>query len=154
MIHSKCLFIIFPLLLFMVSGCSDNASDITKPPFSVTQPEYKDSSKDSRCVLGGVYFNFYNRGECSVAYIETRMNVYDRKTRKTAFTGYGTIESGSSVKIRKNETRQLCVSLDQYITVKALEGYYIDQFYISRIEFEDGTVWEDNFGLYAVSSKE
>ena len=148
-------FIIIPLVfILIISSCAKNTVDITRPMFAVSAPAYKDSKTDSRCVIGGVYFDFYNRADCSVIYLETRMNVYDRGTQKNAFAGYGTLENGSSLVIKSGEKKQLCVSLDDYITAVSKEGYCIDQFYISRIEYEDGRVWIDNFGLYALSSGE
>ena len=154
MIQNKSLVFIIIVLFLSVLSCSQNSSDITNPPFAVTQPEYRSSKEDDRCVLGGVYFDFYNKAESSVIRLETRMNVYDRKTGKAAFLGCGTIESGNEVLIKSREQRKLCVPLDEYITVISEEGYIIDQFYISRIEYEDGSIWEDEFGVYARGGSE
>ena len=55
--------------------------------------------------------------------------------------------------IKKGETKQMCVPLDDYITIEAEEGYLIDQFYINYIEYEDGRIWKDEFGLYAAGGK-
>ena len=81
------------------------------------------------------------------------MNVYDKKSGLMAFIGTGTIASSYSVSVSPGETKSLCVSLDPYITVRAEEGYYIDQFYISRIKYSDGRVWSDNLGVYATSGR-
>lgn len=134
------------LLVMIFTGCAQNQIDIRKPEFAVSVPEYRSGSEDSS---GGVYFDFYNRSGCAVTFIETRMNVYDKKTGKNAFTGQGTIKSGCDIKIKAGEKKELCVCLDEYITVQSEEGYLIDQFYISRIDYEDGRVWKDEWGLYA-----
>lgn len=148
----KLVLIFFPLV-FLLSNCSENTVDITNPLFAVTSPEYRPASQDNRCKLGGVYFDLYNKADCSIVYMETRMNVFDRKSGKSAFTGYGTIETASEVIIKKRETKQMCVPLDDYITIEAEEGYLIDQFYINYIEYEDGRIWKDDFGLYAAGGK-
>lgn len=150
---NKNLSVIFLSLLFFIAGCSENTVDITKPLFAVTTPQYRSASEDNRCKLGGVYFDLYNKADCSIVYIQTRMNVFDRKSGKSAFTGYGTIETESEVTIKKGQTRQMCIPLDQYITVEAEEGYVIDQFYVNYIEYEDGRIWKDAFGLYATGGK-
>ena len=151
---NKKLFVLLILILLIFSGCNQNTIDITSPLFSVTQPQYKSASEDSRCVIGGVYFDFYNKADCRVVYLETRMNVYDKSTGKSAFAGYGTITSADEVQIKKGEIRQMCVPLDQYITVVPQAGYYIDQFYVNLIEYEDGKIWKDECGLYACGSRE
>ena len=124
-----------------------------QPEFTVSSPVYKSSLEDSSCKTGGVYFDFYNKSEREVVFMKIRMNVYDKKTGLMAFIGTGTIESSCSVSVAPGETKTLCVSLDPYITVKAEEGYFIDQFYISCIRYSDGSVWKDILGVYAVSGR-
>lgn len=152
--HSRGILVFAFLFPLVFSGCMANTVDITKPLFAVSTPVYKTSEEDSRCKIGGVYFDFYNKADCSVVFIETRMNVYDRKTGNPAFTGSTTIVTPGSVKIRSGEKKQLCVCLDDYITVVSKNGYIIDQFYVSRIFYEDGRIWKDEFGLYATGSNE
>ena len=41
-------------------------------------------------------------------------------------------------------------SLDDYISEASDEGYLIDFLYVSKIEYEDGEVWEDPYGVYAM----
>ena len=40
-------------------------------------------------------------------------------------------------------------SLDDYISEMSDEAYRIDFLYVSKIEYDDGSVWEDPFGLHA-----
>lgn len=136
------------------AGCTQNISDLTSPQFAISQPVYKSNEENNHCQIGGVYFDFYNKAEVCVTHLEIRMNVYDRGTGKNAFTGCGSIISQNDLIIKSGEKRQLCVSLDKYITVVSRNGYFIDQFYVSLIEYEDGRVWKDSFGLYATSSGE
>lgn len=151
---NKTFVLIFLSFVFLLFSCSENTVDITQPLFAVTLPEYRSASQDDRCKLGGVYFDLYNKADCSIVYMETRMNVFDRKSGKAAFTGYGTIISESREVIAGGEVRNMCIPLDDYITVVSEEGYIIDQFYVSRIEYEDGREWKDELGLYAGKSME
>ena len=138
---------------FLFLSCSNEQIDICNPLFAISVPEFKDSSSDNRCKLGGVYFDFYNKAECSVAYLEVRMNVYDGNTGKIAFTGQGTLIEDQIIWIKSGEKKNVCIPLDKYITVIPKEGYFIDQFYVSWIEYEDGRYWSDEYGVYAVSGK-
>ena len=146
--------IILLSIFYIILSCNENLVKITEPLFSVSEPEYRSNEEDERCLLGGVYFDFYNKAGCNVVFIEIRMNVYDKTTGTSAFTGYGTIISENEVVVSSNEKRELCVPLDDYITVISQSGYFIDQFYVSKIEYEDGRQWSDDLGLYAISSRE
>ena len=143
-------FVIAAVFILFVS-CSHTQT--LRPEFTVSTPVYKSSQEDSSCKTGGVYFDFYNRSKSKVCFMEIRMNVYDKKTGLMAFIGTGTIVSAYSVSIAAGETKKLCVSLDPYITVRNEEGYYIDQFYISRIKYADGHEWKDSLGVYTVSGR-
>lgn len=136
-------------LLFFFSACSMN--QLLQPEFTITSPVYKSHEEDSSCVSGGVYFNFYNKSGSAVVFMEIKMNVFDKRTGKMAFIGTGTIKSEYNIRIASGETKKLCVSLDPYITVRTEEGYYIDQFYISRVIYSDGHEWNDILGVHAVS---
>lgn len=138
-------------VLFLFVSCG--LSQTLQPEFTITTPVYKNSKEDPTCKTGGVYFDFYNRASSKVVFIEIRMNVYDKKTGQMAFIGTGTIVSEYSITVSPGQTKTLCVSLDPYITVSSDEGYYIDQFYISRIKYSDGHEWKDTLGVHAVSSK-
>lgn len=152
LINCCALFCVFVMMLF--AGCQVNPVENNSSVFSFSEPVYKSNEEDSHCAIGGVYFDFYNKADCKVIYIEVKMNVYDKKTRKPAFTGYGTITCGNEIIIKSEEKRQICIPLDDYISVVSKSGYLIDQFYVSRVELEDGRVFCDLFGLNAVSSGE
>lgn len=148
------------VILNVMTSCSQNVlevqnnSDGPSPKFSITEPVYKSNSEDSRCAIGGVYFDFYNKASCDVVFMEVRLNVYDKKTRKNAFTGHGTIVSGNECHVKVGAKKNMCVPLDDFITVISDAGYLIDQFFISRIEYSDGSVYKDIFGTYAASGGE
>lgn len=152
--NSKARLIFTVFLTALLYGCRGSMMDIRTPPFVISEPEYRDGTEDESCIFGGVYFDFYNWAESRVVFLEIRMNVYDRKTRKSAFPGCGTIKSGNSVLIESGEKRQMCIPLDEYINQMSEGGYLIDQFYVSRIDYEDGRVWIDELGMYALSGRE
>ena len=41
-------------------------------------------------------------------------------------------------------------SLDDYISEMPDEAYQIDFLYVSKIEYDDGGVWEDPYGVHAM----
>ena len=153
---SACAVFLYGFVILCASSCSENQKriSITSPLFSVTRPEYKSNTEDDRCKIGGVYFDFYNKADSAVVFMQVRMNVYENRGGNQAFLGQGTIVSDSEIVIEIGETKQMCIPLDEYITVVPKGKYFIDQFYVSRLEYEDGSVWKDEFGLYARDSGE
>lgn len=143
--HVNAVLILFLLLIISCSLPQDKL-----PLFTISEPVYKSSAEDSTCKTGGVYFDFYNKADSTVTFMEIRMNIFDPVSGKMAFTGTGTIVTRQAVSIAAGEIKHLCINLDSYITVSKESGYYIDQFYISRLEYSDGQVWKDYLGVYAV----
>ena len=47
------------------------------------------------------------------------------------------------------EDCNFCISLDKYLNSIPEDSLQVDYLYISRIEYEDGSVWEDPFGMVA-----
>ena len=47
------------------------------------------------------------------------------------------------------ETENFCMSLDSFMNSVPEDYLIIDYLYLSKIEYEDGTVWEDPYGLIA-----
>ena len=47
------------------------------------------------------------------------------------------------------EGDSFCMSLDTFITFVPEDFLIIDYLYLAKIEYEDGTVWEDPYGLIA-----
>ena len=143
---------IVSFLLLIAAGCTQESRNLLEPEFTVSAPVYKSAAEDDRCMTGGVYFDFYNRAETDVVALEVRMNVYEADTGKSAFLQGAQITSESEVYIGTGERRNMCISLDSYITSAPKAPYVIDQFYVRRIEYADGSVWRDDAGLYASGS--
>ncbi len=140
------------VLVFVLAGCTSSL-DIRQPLFTISEPVYMSHEENSACAFGGVYFDFYNKSASDVVYLETRMNVYDGESGKAAFAGQGTIITGSECLVESGLGHNFCISLDPYISRITETGYIIDQFYISRVDYSDGKVWKDEFGLYAITGR-
>ena len=146
------LFEIAAALLF--ASCPAQLWDAGIPPYAVTTPVYKIAGPDDLCTLGGIFFDFYNKSEKEVIFIETCMNVFDTQTGELAFSGAGQLTSISSCKIEKTQKKNLCISLDEYLYKLETNSLCVDNFFISKIEYNDGTSWQDKFGVYANTYKE
>lgn len=152
-LKQKYFFLLIILQSLMLFGCT-LLNENTYPKFTVSKPVYKNAESDPTCEIGGVYFNFYNKSKNNIESMEIRMRVFDRTTRQMAFPGIGTIISILECDIQSKEHKKFCISLDSYITIFSNSDYLIDEFYISKIRYSDGSVWEDKYGIYAVSSED
>lgn len=137
----------------ILCNCNGFNSLNSIPEFSISKPVYKAGKVDKCCELAGVFFDFYNKSGSTVNYIEIKMNIYDKSTKKNAFIGVGTIISEMNCSIGSGVKKSLCIPLDEYITVIPNSELLIDQFYISTVQFADGKVWNDFLGTYATSSE-
>ena len=141
------LFEIAAALLF--ASCPAQLWDAGIPPYAVTTPVYKIAGPDDLCTLGGIFFDFYNKSEKEVIFIETCMNVFDTRTGEIAFSGAGGLTSGAACKIPKSELKNLCISLDEYLWQMQTSSLCVDNFFIKKIKYSDGSIWQDKLGVYA-----
>ena len=51
--------------------------------------------------------------------------------------------------IMPQEESRFCLSLDSFMNAIPETPLFIDYLYLAKIEYEDGSVWEDPFGLMA-----
>jgi hypothetical protein len=128
------------VVVFITSGCPSMLWDITSPPYSISKPVY---------YSGGVFFNFYNKSNKTVVFVETKMNVLDAKTGSIAFAGTGCITTGAPCNIQNCAQNDFCISLNQYISNSIPSELIVENFFISKIEYSDGSCWKDYLGVYA-----
>ena len=133
----------------LVSGCPAQLWNDGTPPYAVTAPVYRLAGPDDICTFGGVFFDFYNKSEKEVIFIKICMNVFDSQSGSLAFDGAAQLSCGAQCKLQKSQKSNFCVSLDQYMCELAGQTPSIDNFYICRIEYADGTSWTDALGVYA-----
>jgi hypothetical protein len=78
--------------------------------------------------------------------------VYDAETKRSPFIGSNTIKVTHNGTVAPGEKILFITSLDPYTHIAPSKPYIIDFFYISRIEYSDGSAWEDKYGVYHTGS--
>ena len=125
------------------------------PKFTVEKLGYREKQEagsQSECELPeGIYFDFCNKSDKKVLFIQIKLNVYDKRTGNAAFAGTGTITCNFDGTILSGETKEFCIPLNTYIPVSTEMDLFIDSFFISRVMYSDGSIWRDFFGTYAIS---
>jgi hypothetical protein len=78
--------------------------------------------------------------------------VYDTATGDNPLIGSNIINASFSEMILAQTTKECIISLDQYLYIAPTEPYLIDFFYVSEINYDDGSQWTDRNGTYYTRS--
>jgi len=136
-------------LFFLVVVVSLTAcADIGSVPYAVTKAECRLGEIENLQRFAGIYFTFYNNTDKSVRSFTVSCLVFDSTGEGSPFIGSNVISSQSSGIIAPNSGQEINISLDKYINQVPIEPYIIDFFYIKKIEYMDGSVWTDPYGLW------
>jgi len=120
------------------------------PPFVITKPVCETRERPGYYKYAGIIFEFMNTGSRVIDEITVSFMLYDSKTNENPFIGNNKFAITKLDLLLPNENKQIPISLDQYIYIAPQTPYLIDFFYISRIHFTDGGIWEDKYGLYKI----
>lgn len=107
------------------------------------------SSESAAFKYAGMNITFYNKTGKDIARITFNFFLYD-EDGNPPFPGNNCVTVDCVQTVKAYDTVDFCVSLDEYIATVPDEPYQTDFLYAGRIEYEDGTVWEDPYGLYVM----
>ena len=128
---------------FMITGCSCFAEN--NIPYIVDATvEMKESSPEYE--ICGLDLYFLNKSESDVESFTISFFLFDKDGNPIS-TGKSNIVLTIEKQIEKEKPFTTCISLDKYFNVVPDEIYGIDYLYVSRIEYSDGSVWSDPFGM-------
>ena len=155
------LFFNITLVLFALKfgSCADLGSIIVDmppetpaeiPPFVITKPIFELNGRPFNFNYSGVVFNFFNTGEEIVDAITVSFRLFDQRTQNSPLIGTNKFEITKRELVLPEENKEIIISLDHFIYIAPTEAYLIDFFYVSRINYVDGHVWEDKYGKYRV----
>jgi hypothetical protein len=134
------------ILLLCIGNYASYSQD--KQPYYM-QGEVSIFSDTGDFKYAGVNITFCNNTEKDIKKIVLILFLSDFDDSST-FSGNNRIVSEYSKSIDALSTVGYCISLDDYSTAVPDTPYQIDCLYAARIEYEDGSVWEDPYGIYAV----
>lgn len=137
-----------PLITFC--GCELVRDD--PPPYVISRPVCVAGPCEGYYRFAGIDFDFRNTGKVAVAKMDVRARVYDPVTKKNPFIGSNDVSFAYRGSIAQGATTSLKISLDEYVHVAPAEPYLVDFFTIRRIEYADGSTWEDPAGVYYARS--
>ena len=137
----------FIVILFLFIGNYASYSQIKSPYY--VQGEVSIFSDAGDFKYAGINITFYNNAERNIRKI-TFVLFLSGIDDSSTFSGDNRIISEYSKSIDSRSTAEFCISLDDYIAAIPDTPYQIDCLYADRIEYDDGSIWEDPYGIYAV----
>ena len=137
--------IVFLFLLVLFSGCKNFS--IESVPYLISGEFVMESGSENYSVCG-FDFQFYNQSVKNIKEISVVFFLFD-KDGEPAHECSNRIAFDIEAKIEAGVPFKKCLSLDRFMNQFPEELLYVDYLYVSRIEYEDGSLWEDPFGLTA-----
>jgi hypothetical protein len=119
-------------------------------PFTLSKPECVIGGNEDYYAVAGIVFTFYNTSAKKIKRIEISCMIYDAETKKNPFIGSNLIKAVSNETIESGESKELIIPLDKYVYRIPEKPYLIDHFFIRKLTFSDGSVWEDKTGAYKI----
>jgi len=148
------------IIFLLISSCTDNNNfnsnffnnilNKESPPFTITELESKLADTLLDFTFAGISYSFLNKSEKDVSSITTSFMLFDAKTQSNPFIGSNIFEIKTLISISPRENMEIGISLDIFIYIAPSEPYLIDHFYISEIEYADGSIWRDKNGIYRI----
>ena len=142
---------IYRILLFMMllilfgTGCKTYS--LEKIPYVMTGDFVMEESSADYSICG-VDFFLLNKSEKEIKSLTIVFFLFD-KDGETAFECRSKISAQIEKDISAGEDCSFCMSLDNFMNSIPSEYLIVDYLYLSKIEYQDGSVWEDPYGLVA-----
>lgn len=133
------------MFVLLVSGCKSNSFEPV--PYVVAGEFVMDENSEEYSICG-VNALVLNKSEKNICSMNMVFFLFDRDGEPA-----GECQSMLSFEIEKsilgNQKAAFCVGLDKYMNSVPEEVLQVDYIYLSKIVYEDGSVWEDPYGLAA-----
>lgn len=117
-------------------------------PYIASAPEIVLAQKDGVCGYAYAVFEFYNDTGLAVEAVSCSLRIYDEDNAQT-LNADNIVTACASAGVPARSKKEIFISLDDVLYDEGAGTYTAERFYISRIEYADGSVWEDTWGIHA-----
>jgi len=132
-------------VLFLISACKTYSLDSI--PYVMTG-EFVMEENAADYSICGVDIFLLNKSEKAIKNINLVFFLFDQDG-EPAYECRNKISLEIERKISAGEKASFCVSLDNYMNSIPSNLLLVDYLYLAKIEYEDGSCWEDPYGLTA-----
>ena len=133
------------IVLFSLLFISCNGYSLDSVPYVISgEFVMNDASKDySIC---GVDIYLFNKSQKEISSVNIVFFLFD-KDGEPAVECQNKITAQVEQTVSAEEDCSFCLSLDHFMNSVPEEKLLVDYLYLSKIEYEDGSCWEDPYGL-------
>jgi len=132
------------LLIISLCSCSLFAKDIC--PY-IANGKVRIFSETNEFEAAGLDLYFFNKSKKNVKNFTIVFFLFD--DGEPISNGRSNFVFSVSKNIDAGQSLETCISLDSYFSEIPEYPYEVDYLYISKVEYEDGTIWTDPLGLHA-----
>lgn len=141
-----CILLFFFLSVF--TGCqSDSFEPFESVPY-VLSGNFVMEENSSDYSICGVDFSLLNKSEKRIKRVSIVFYLFDQDG-EPALECQNKVSVQIDKVIEAGEVSSFCMSLDQFMNSIPANNLTVDYLFLSRIEYEDGSLWEDPYGLVA-----
>ena len=133
------------LSLLILHNCKTYSLDSI--PYVITGEFVMDESA-SDYSLCGVDFFIMNKTEKEIRSFNVVLFLFDQDG-EPAYECSSKISADIEKSISSGESTSFCMSLDKFMNTIPSDPLIVDYLYLSKIEYQDGSVWEDPYGMAA-----
>lgn len=105
----------------------------------------ENSSDYSIC---GIDFFLMNKTEKEIRSFNVVLYLFDQDG-EPAYECSSKISADIEKSISSGDSASFCMSLDKFMNSIPADSLIVDYLYLSKIEYQDGSVWEDPYGMVA-----
>lgn len=117
-------------------------------PYIITIPQY--ICDEEKCPYGELVFSFHNKSGKTVSEIEV---AFSMEENASFVRGNGHCSAQLVSSLSADEVKKLVIPLENYVYCASTKEPDLTKFYIYKIRYEDGSVWEDFLGKYNVGGQ-
>ena len=141
---SVMVFILFP---FFISCKSDSFGLYDSVPY-VLSGDFVMEENSTDYSICGVDFSLLNKSEKEIKRVSIVFYLFDQDG-EPAYECQNKVSVQIDKSISSGEVSCFCMSLDRFMNSIPENNLTVDYLFLSRIEYEDGSHWEDPYGLVA-----
>lgn len=156
--HGSLEFVVLCLIVLILSSvcacllvsCSNL---FQSPPFVLSSPECVLNSETGCFSFAGVKFSVWNVRQSEIQGISVVFSIYKDKNGSFAFPGGNVVYANLVCSIAPGECETFEAGLDSYLLEVPESPYYVDFFYLDKVFYADGQIWQDPAGSFFVRGK-
>lgn len=135
---------LFMLICFLFSSCTLYGNN--KLPYLIDGEMSIEESSNYN--YGGVNLSLYNKSDSDITGFTVVFFLFDQDGNVPS-VGRNNVVLNIDIEVAAGEKIEFCISLDNYLNEIPENLYVVDYLYLSKIQYADGSLWTDPFGISA-----